>query len=51
MFKVVTITLALVGFMFLCTVAVCYAGWTRACVIDLMPVGSDIMCAKQPNKR
>lgn len=38
---------AVVGFMFTCTVIACYAGFSEACVVDLMPAGGDIMCTKQ----
>ena len=50
MFKVVFAMLALVGFVFVCMVAVCYVGYSRACVIDLMPVGSEVMCTKVPKR-
>lgn len=48
MFKFVVLAFALVGFMFACTVVVCFVGYSRACVIDLMPTGGDMMCTKQP---
>ncbi len=41
--------LAVVGFCFVCSAIACYAGYTRACVIDLLPVkGDPVICERNP---
>ena len=46
----VTVALALVGVMTLGSAALCWLGKSRACIIDLMPAGGDMVCTRAPSK-
>lgn len=50
-FVALGVVLALIGFCFVCSAIACYSGYTRACVIDLMPIeGNTVICERNHRK-
>ena len=46
------IALAAIGLMFVGTVGMCYFGYSKACVIDFKPTGTEeIQCQKTPTAK